>query len=95
MHAVTSLRHAVLAACLAAALAPAAAPAQQAAPAKPQAAKATELQTVNVTASKRVENMQKVPMALTVLTPDKLEAFGQSGDTVLQLASRALRATAK
>ncbi|MHB1056975.1 MAG: TonB-dependent receptor [Rhodanobacter sp.] len=60
-----------------------------AAPAKPQATKTTELQTVNVTASKRVENMQKVPMALTVLTPDKLEAFGQAGDGVLQLASRA------
>ena len=64
--------------------------AQEAAtPAKPQPTKTTELQTVNVTASKRVENMQKVPMALTVLTPDKLEAFGQAGDTVLQLASRA------
>ena len=64
--------------------------AQEAAtPAKTPATKTTELQTVNVTASKRVENMQKVPMSLTVLTPDKLEAFGQSGDTVLQLASRA------
>lgn len=62
---------------------------ESAAPAKPQATKTTELQTVNVTASKRVENMQKVPMALTVLTPDKLEAFGQAGDSVLQLASRA------
>jgi len=64
--------------------------AQEAAtPAKTPATKTTELQTVNVTASKRVENMQKVPMSLTVLTPDKLEAFGQAGDTVLQLASRA------
>ncbi len=60
-----------------------------AAPAKPQPIKTTELQAVNVTASKRVENMQKVPMSLTVLTPDKLAAFGQAGDTVLQLASRA------
>ena len=60
-----------------------------AAPAKSQPVKATELQAVNVTASKRVEDMQKVPMSLTVLTPDKLAAFGQAGDTVLQLASRA------
>ncbi|HEY8585145.1 MAG TPA: TonB-dependent receptor [Rhodanobacter sp.] len=59
------------------------------APTKPQATKTTELQTVNVTASKRVENLQKVPMSLTVLTPDKLDAFGQAGDGVLQLASRA------
>ncbi|WP_266160677.1 TonB-dependent receptor [Dyella silvatica] len=57
--------------------------------AKPQAGKTTELQTVNVTAEKRVENMQKVPISLTVLTPEKLDAFGQSGDTVLQLAARA------
>ena len=64
--------------------------AQQAAtPAKSPSNKATELQTVNVTATKRVENIQKVPMSITVLTPEKLEAFGQSGDTVLQLASRA------
>jgi iron complex outermembrane recepter protein len=60
-----------------------------AAPAKPQTAKTTELQTVNVTASKRVENMQKVPMALTVIPAEKLEAFGQAGDGVLQLAARA------
>ncbi|MHA6205938.1 TonB-dependent receptor [Dyella soli] len=58
-------------------------------PTKPQTGKPTELATVNVTAEKRVENLQKVPISMTVLTPDKLEAFGQSGDTVLQLASRA------
>ena len=85
-------RSALLAVAILAALAlpPSAALAQDTtAPAKPHAPKATELQTVNVTASKRVENMQKVPMAMTVLTPEKLDAFGQSGDGVLQLASRA------
>jgi iron complex outermembrane receptor protein len=65
-----------------------AAHAQDAAPAN-EHLKTTELQTVKVTASKRVENLQKVPVSLTVLTPEKLEAFGQSGDGVLQLASRA------
>ncbi|TAL84957.1 MAG: TonB-dependent receptor [Rhodanobacter sp.] len=51
--------------------------------------KTTQLQTVKVTASKRVENLQRVPMSITVLTPEKLESFGQAGDSVLQLASRA------
>ncbi|MFC5742316.1 TonB-dependent receptor [Dyella tabacisoli] len=81
----------VLALSIAAALTFGAVQAQDAAApqAKPQTAKTTELQTVNVTAAKRVENMQKVPIALTVITAEKIEAFGQSGDTVLQLASRA------
>jgi iron complex outermembrane recepter protein len=51
--------------------------------------KAATLQTINVTAEKRVEDMQKVPMSMTVLPAEKLEAFGQSGDGVLQLAARA------
>ncbi|TBR35958.1 MULTISPECIES: TonB-dependent receptor [Dyella] len=51
--------------------------------------KPTELQAVTVTAEKRVEDLQKVPVSMTVLPAEKLEAFGQAGDTVLQLASRA------
>jgi iron complex outermembrane receptor protein len=94
MSAVRPSRSTVLALSIALALAlglPASAALAQdtAAPAKPQPIKTTELQAVNVTASKRVENMQKVPMSLTVLTPDKLAAFGQAGDGVLQLAARA------
>ncbi|HEV7778883.1 MAG TPA: TonB-dependent receptor [Luteibacter sp.] len=61
--------------------------AQDAEAAKP--AKAATLQTINVTAEKRVEDMQKVPISMTVLPAEKLEAFGQAGDGVLQLASRA------
>ncbi|MFC4763096.1 TonB-dependent receptor [Dyella koreensis] len=85
-------RFAVLAVSIALALSAAAAQAQDAnaqqgtAPAKK---KPVELQAVNVTAEKRVENLQKVPISMTVLTTEKLESFGQSGDTVLQLASRA------
>ena len=60
-----------------------------AAPSKTQNGKPVELATVNVTAEKRVENLQKVPISMTVLTPEKLDNYGQSGDTVLQLASRA------
>ncbi|TCV91185.1 iron complex outermembrane receptor protein [Luteibacter rhizovicinus] len=51
--------------------------------------KTATLQTINVTAEKRVEDMQKVPISMTVLPAEKLEAFGQAGDGVLQLASRA------
>ncbi|NID15051.1 TonB-dependent receptor [Luteibacter yeojuensis] len=47
------------------------------------------LQTINVTAEKRTEDLQKVPISMTVVTAEKLEAFGQAGDGVLQLASRA------
>ncbi|MBB3228864.1 iron complex outermembrane receptor protein [Luteibacter sp. Sphag1AF] len=51
--------------------------------------KTATLQTISVTAEKRVEDMQKVPISMTVLPAEKLEAFGQAGDGVLQLASRA------
>lgn len=47
-----------------------------------------ELGTITVTAEKRSENLQEVPISISVVTPEKLEAFGQSGDGVLQLASR-------
>ncbi|KAF1006519.1 MAG: Ferrichrome outer membrane transporter/phage receptor [Luteibacter sp.] len=52
-------------------------------------AKTATLQTVTVTAEKRTEDLQKVPISMTVVTSEKLEAFGQAGDGVLQLASRA------
>ncbi|WP_430391686.1 TonB-dependent receptor [Dyella sp. 20L07] len=96
MTAASPTRLAVLALSIASALAVGAAPtayAQDAttaaAPAKTQKAKPVELATVNVTAEKRVENLQKVPVSMTVLTPEQLNNYGQSGDTVLQLASRA------
>ncbi|PMQ06187.1 Pesticin receptor [Dyella sp. AD56] len=60
-----------------------------AAPAKGQNGKPVQLETVNVTAEKRVENIQKVPVSMTVVTPEQLGNYGQAGDTVLQLAGRA------
>jgi iron complex outermembrane recepter protein len=60
-----------------------------AAPAKGQNGKPVQLETINVTAEKRVENLQKVPVSMTVITPQQLSNYGQSGDTVLQLAGRA------
>lgn len=58
-------------------------------PAKTQSGKAVQLETINVTAEKRVENLQKVPVSMTVITPEQMSNYGQSGDTVLQLAGRA------
>ena len=95
MTAASPTRFAVLALSIASALAMGAASsahaqdatAPQNAPAKNS--KAVELATVNVTAEKRVENLQKVPISMTVLTPAQLDNYGQSGDTVLQLAGRA------
>ena len=95
MTAASPTRFAVLALSIASALAMGAASsayAQDAAAQQNNAAKngkPVELATVNVTAEKRVENLQKVPISMTVLTPEKLNNYGQSGDTVLQLASRA------
>lgn len=60
-----------------------------AAPAKGQNGKPVQLETVNVTAEKRVENLQKVPVSMTVITAQQLSNYGQAGDTVLQLAGRA------
>jgi iron complex outermembrane receptor protein len=60
----------------------------QDAPAAAEAPAKNELGTITVTAEKRTENLQEVPISISVVTPEKLEAFGQSGDGVLQLASR-------
>ncbi len=57
-------------------------------PVKSAPKKVVELPAINVTATKRVENVQKVPMSITVLTPEKIQAFVQADNTVLQLASR-------
>ena len=83
-------RFAVLAVSIALALSAAAAQAQDADNSTANGKKKpVELQAVTVTAEKRVENLQKVPISMTVLPSEKLEAFGQAGDGVLQLASRA------
>lgn len=55
----------------------------------PGKTKSATLETINVTAEKRTEDLQKVPISMTVVTAEKLESFGQAGDGVLQLASRA------
>ncbi|KAG9557412.1 hypothetical protein KCV01_g21888, partial [Aureobasidium melanogenum] len=85
-------RRLVIALSIATALSAGAAIAQDATPnAQPSSApaKTATLQTVTVTAEKRTEDLQKVPISMTVVTSEKLEAFGQAGDGVLQLASRA------
>ncbi|OZB67906.1 MAG: TonB-dependent receptor, partial [Lysobacterales bacterium 13-68-4] len=83
-----SLRPVVLTAAIATALA-GQVHAQDTAPAKASPAKAATLQTVNVTAEKHVENLQEVPISISVITPEKLQSFGDANDGVLQLAARA------
>ncbi|WP_254775402.1 TonB-dependent receptor [Pseudoxanthomonas sp. GM95] len=46
------------------------------------------LKNVTVTADKRPEDIQKVPMSISVVDPEKLAAYGASGDTLVQLAGR-------
>jgi iron complex outermembrane receptor protein len=88
-----SPRPARLAVCIATALllglTAAASHSQEAAPTSKPPAKVAVLQTINVTAEKRVENLQDVPISISVITPEQLANFGQSGDGVLQLSARA------
>ncbi len=52
-------------------------------------AAASTLKPVTVTAEKRPEDIQKVPISISVLDSEKLQAYGESGDTLVQLTGRA------
>ncbi len=67
---------------------PAFALAQEAAPAE-KATDATTLDTITVTATRRAENAQNVPIAVTALDGDKLDVIRSGGDDVRFLAARA------
>ncbi|MFZ5636857.1 MAG: TonB-dependent receptor [Pseudomonadota bacterium] len=49
---------------------------------------APELDTISVTAQRRVENIQDVPMAVTTVDREKLEVLAASGDDVRLLSGR-------
>jgi iron complex outermembrane receptor protein len=51
-------------------------------------ADAPELDTINVTAQRRVENIQDVPMAITTVDREQVEVLTASGDDVRLLAGR-------
>ena len=74
--------HHVLAAAAITALSGAAS-AQQAAPAE-----AGKLETITVTAERRVENLQQVPNSVSVLQGELLDVLGTSGQDVRVLAGR-------
>jgi len=57
-------------------------------PAQAQTAETGKLQTVTVTAERRVENAQQVPSSISVLSTDLLEALNTSGQDVRMLAGR-------
>ncbi|KQQ88551.1 TonB-dependent receptor [Massilia sp. Leaf139] len=69
---------------------PAAQPAQEAAPqpAQPAAQTGQRLDVVIVTAQRRAENIRDVPMAITTLSGDRLEAVTAGGQDIRFLASR-------
>ena len=46
------------------------------------------LKNVTVTAEKRPEDMQKVPISMSAIDSEKLHAYGESGDTLVQLGGR-------
>lgn len=46
------------------------------------------LKNVTVTAEKRPEDIQKVPIAISVLDSEKLQAYGEAGDSLIQLTGR-------
>ena len=46
------------------------------------------LKNITVTAEKRPEDMQKVPISMSVIDTEKLQAYGESGDTLVQLTGR-------
>ena len=51
-------------------------------------AEAGQLQTVTVTAERRVENVQNVPSSVSVLSSDLLEALNTGGQDLRMLAGR-------
>ena len=53
-----------------------------------QAAEAGKLQTVTVTAERRVENLQTVPSSISVLSSELLDSLNTSGQDVRALAGR-------
>jgi iron complex outermembrane receptor protein len=63
----------------------------QAAPATNEASEdttTTTLDTIQVTAQRRVENIQDVPMAITVLSGEKLDVLTSGGDDIRLLSGR-------
>lgn len=60
----------------------------QTAPTEEAGKKAVTLDTVQVTAERRVENIQEVPIAITVVDGEKLTAFTSAGDDVRLLSGR-------
>ena len=59
-----------------------------AAPAAPAATQATTLDAVEVTAQRRVENIQDVPVSISTLSSEKIEVFASGGNDVRFLSAR-------
>ena len=62
--------------------------AQDAAPAAPADSTATTLDTIQVTAQRRVENIQDVPVSISTISSEKLDVLGSGGNDVRFLSGR-------
>ncbi|HJS34099.1 MAG TPA: TonB-dependent receptor, partial [Pseudoxanthomonas sp.] len=58
------------------------------APAEPATQSATTLDTVEVTAQRKVENIQDVPVSISNVSAEKLDVLGSGGNDVRFLSGR-------
>ncbi len=58
------------------------------APEPQDSGKTAQLESITVTAQRREEDVQKVPIAITTLEPEKLQNLGAAGDDIRFLSSR-------
>jgi len=67
---------------------PTPAPVAQTAPATPAAGEAATLDTVEVTAQRRTENVQDVPVSISTISSEKLDVLGSGGNDIRFLSGR-------
>ncbi|MFO0041001.1 MAG: TonB-dependent receptor, partial [Pseudomonadota bacterium] len=65
-----------------------AAPDPEPAPEPQEGSRSAQLETVTVTAQRREEDVQKVPIAVTIVEPEKLLNIGAAGDDIRFLSAR-------
>jgi iron complex outermembrane receptor protein len=78
----------LLAVAVAMALSGGAAQAQDAAKKDQAKAETSTLEVITVTAQRREEDVQKVPISITTVEPEQIAAFGSAGDDVRMLSGR-------
>jgi iron complex outermembrane recepter protein len=80
------LKHSVLSIAIACSLTPTFAMAQQ--DKDPESTGASQLETVTVTAQRKEEDLQEVPISITTIDTEKLDVIGSGGEDIRFLSSR-------